>query len=90
VKFSPTSTMVFEETLPSFSTFTGRGKTKEQGPLHLDRKPHIKCIHFVTLSRRQVYLTGSLHSVSIFVFPLMLVWKSESLCPDLFAHQDMN
>jgi hypothetical protein len=62
--FSPVSFMVFEETLPTFSAFNGRGKTKEQGPLHPARIPYIKCVHFVTLSPRQVYLTRSLHSVS--------------------------
>jgi hypothetical protein len=56
--------MVFEETMESFSTFHGRGKTKEQGPLHPDRIPHVKRIHFVMLSERQVYLTRRLHCVS--------------------------
>jgi hypothetical protein len=65
--------MVFEETKASFSTYCGRGKTKEQGPLHPDRISHIKCVHFVTLSQRQVYLTSSLHSVRICGFLLVLV-----------------
>jgi hypothetical protein len=83
MEFSPTSTMVFEETMESFSSFRGRSNTVQQGALHHDRRPHIKCVHFVVLSEQQVYLTQKLHAVSKKVIPLLLLG---SLVPQLYYH----
>jgi hypothetical protein len=61
----PFPSIAFEETKYSFTTYVGRGKTKEQGALYPGRIPHIECVHLLVMTAQQVYIARDLDVVRV-------------------------